>query len=369
MNSTSTNNPEVKLLPYVIIMAGGIGSRFWPASRIHKPKQFLDILGTGHSLLQMTAQRFERHIPAEHFYILTHNSYIESIQEQLPFIPNQNIIPEPQRKNTAPCIAAMARILWQRTLDKDACMLILPSDHIILKEDVFLHHIQLATEFIQKHSALVTLGITPNRPDTGYGYIHYDKEHGYTDLIYPVLEFVEKPDATSAQAFVDSNHYLWNAGIFLFKLDDIIKAFQHYAPDIWNLAETTIREGNADELQMFYEQVREVSIDYAIMEQASNVVTIPSDMGWSDLGTWDRWHQEAEKDAHSNVVIASKIILDETQGCVIRVPEDKLCVIRGLEDFIVIDENDILLIYPRSKEQEIKQINAQVGRLFGDQFI
>ena len=353
---------------YIAIMAGGVGSRFWPASREDKPKQFLDITGSGQSLLQMTVERFKKIVPVENIFIVTNKKYKDLVKEQLPELTDNQIIGEPSRNNTAPCVAYTA--LKLASLDPNANMVVAPSDHLILKEDAFLKQIQKALDFASKNDALLTLGIKPTRPDTGYGYIHFDEgKNG----INPVKSFKEKPDLAKAKEYVDSGDYLWNAGIFIWSVKSVLKAFENHANEIHKILSSSMDVYNTPDEQAFiddmYPTTPRISIDYAIMEKANNVFTLPSDIGWSDLGTWGSLHAESVKDENNNAILAEKVVLSETRNSMIRLPKGKLAVIKGLDDYIVIDEGDVLLIYPKSEEQEIKKVRKEIENELGDDFL
>jgi mannose-1-phosphate guanylyltransferase len=354
---------------YVLIMAGGIGSRFWPKSRDHFPKQFLDILGTGQSLLQITYARFLKICPAEHIYIVTNSQYQDIILDQLQGISADQLICEPSRNNTAPCIAYASFKLAE--LNPDANLIIAPSDHFILFEDVFVERLRFALAYTQKHEVLVTLGISPIRPDTGYGYIQYGEE--IENGIYKVARFKEKPTLQKAQEYLADGNYLWNAGIFIWKASAIISALKKYTPVIHDLFESGKAHYNTPDERAFidknYASSPNISIDYAIMEQADNIYTIPVNFGWSDLGTWASLHEAADKDAENNVIAAKQVDLKDTQNSIIHINENKLAVIRGLDNFIVVDDGNALLIYPKDQEQEIKEVVRQMTVEFGDSFI
>ncbi|SHF15757.1 mannose-1-phosphate guanylyltransferase [Pedobacter caeni] len=353
---------------YVLIMAGGIGSRFWPKSRNHFPKQFLDILGTGKSLLQITYNRFLKVCPAEHIFIVTNSQYSDIILEQLPEISADQLICEPSRNNTAPCIAYASFKL--AALNPEANLIVAPSDHFILFEDVFVERIGFALEYTRNHEALVTLGISPIRPDTGYGYIQYGKET--EEGIYKVEKFREKPTLQKAQEYLSAGNYLWNAGIFIWKAKTIISALKKYAPEIHDLFESGKEHYNSPAERAFidenYASSPNISIDYAIMEQADNIYTIPANFGWSDLGTWTSLHEAAGKDAANNVISAKQVNVQDTQNSIIHINTHKVAVIRGLDNFIVVDDGNALLIYPKDQEQEIKEVVRQLADEFGDSF-
>lgn len=345
---------------YVAIMAGGVGSRFWPGSREARPKQFLDMLGTGKSLLRLTFERFLPICPADHIFIVTNAIYKDLVKEQLPELSDNQILCEPSRNNTAPCVCYTA--LKLADLDPEANFVIAPSDHIVLKEAAFLEKIQTALDFAAENNALITLGIQPTRPDTGYGYIQMDQS--VAAGIFKVKRFAEKPDLATANAFLESGEYLWNAGIFVWNVKSILGAYQQHAVDIYELLEQGNGLWNSDAEQSFinsqYPLTRNVAVDVAIMEQAQNVYTLPSEFGWSDLGTWASLHLELPKDAQDNAITGGLALPIDSSDCLIRTPAGKLTVLKDLHNYIIVDEGDVLLIYPKSKEQEIKQVTALV---------
>lgn len=353
---------------YVLILAGGIGSRFWPKSRNNFPKQFIDILGTGKSLLQLTFERFSTLCPPENIYILSNDQYAGLIGKQLPDLPASNIIAEPTRNNTAPCIAyASFKIA---NLNPDANIIVAPSDQLILKEDLFQEKIRIALEDAEKYDRLFTLGISPSRPDTGYGYIKYDpKTQGE---IHKVIRFLEKPNLEKAKEFVDSGDYLWNAGIFVWNVKSILKALEEYAPEIYHLFNKGSMfyntSGEKDFIKEHYPLSPNISIDYAIMEKADNVYTVPGDFGWSDLGTWASLYEVLDKDEYNNVFSGHGVNLAETENCMVQIPKDKVAVIKGLNDYIIVDDGKILLIYPKALEQEIKAVSNNVIEVCGSDF-
>lgn len=345
---------------YVFIMAGGVGSRFWPKSRNAYPKQFIDILGIGKSLLQLTYERFLKLCPSENIFVVTNAEYRHLIIAQLPGIIPDNILCEPSRNNTAPCIAYSAFRLFAH--DPQACMVVAPSDHFIMYEDVFIRNIEASLKIVSEKNILLTLGISPTRPDTGYGYIRFDKQ-SQAD-IYKVAQFTEKPVYAKAVEFVNEGNYLWNAGIFIWNVQTVLDAFEYVAPEIYDLFNKGRSCYNTKDEQSFidanYPQSPNTSIDYAIMEKADNVYTMPVDFGWSDLGTWSSLYEVAEKNSSNNVIAGGESILEDTADCIIHIPKDKLAVIRGLENFIVVDDDNVLLIYPKSHEQEVKKITEQL---------
>lgn len=362
-------------------MAGGIGARFWPASREQRPKQFLDIMGVGKSLIRLTFERFLHLVPAENIFIVTNGMYKDLVKEHLPELTDNQILCEPSRNNTAPCIAYTA--LKLHNLNPEANFVVAPSDHIILKEITFLNKIKTALDFTEKNDALCTLGISPTRPDTGYGYIKFEPKkdktapiydpfptqnikpvikHDSSDDIKKVIEFKEKPNSVTAQEYVNSGEYLWNAGIFVWKAKSVLKAFKTHANDIFELLSQGNNVYNTPSEQSFidvtYPKSRNISVDFAIMENATNVYTLPADIGWSDLGTWGSLHAESPKDNAGNVVQATDHSFQDVKNCLIRLPKNKIAVVRSLENFIVVDEDDVLLIYPKANEQEIKQVRG-----------
>ncbi len=359
---------------YVLIMAGGVGSRFWPKSRNHFPKQFIDILGIGKSLLQLTYERFLNICPIEQIFVLTNETYADLVAEQLPAVLKSNILLEPSRNNTAPCIAYAAYKIGQ--LNPNANIVVAPSDHLILKEEVFLNKVEQALNFSSKNDALLTLGIAPTRPDTGYGYIQYQdsdiKNQDVPGEIKKVNAFMEKPILAKAEEYLKSGDYVWNAGIFIWTASSLKKAFEQYAPEIAILFESGLPFYNTAEEGKFitenYPSSPNISIDYAILEKADNVYTIPADIGWSDLGTWASLHAIGEKDVDNNMVNLEKIHLKDTSNCIIHLPNDKAAVIRGLDNYIVVDDGEVLLIYPKSDEQEIKQVAKDMVIQHGVQY-
>lgn len=353
---------------FVAIMAGGVGSRFWPGSREARPKQFLDMLGVGKSLLRLSFERFLPICPASHIFIVTNAAYRELVHEQIPEISDNQILCEPSRNNTAPCVAWTAFKL--AALDPQANFVIAPSDHIVLKEQAFLEKIQAALDFSATNDALLTLGIQPSRPDTGYGYIQMEKETA--PGIFKVMRFAEKPDLATAKQFVASGEYLWNAGIFIWRTESILRAYQTLSPDIFSILEKGRALYNTPAEQAFinmaYPATPNISVDFAIMEKAKNVFTLPAEFGWSDLGTWASLHAEYQKDEKGNALQGNVLALD-THDTLVRIPEGKLAVVKDLHDYIVVDTPDALLIYPKSKEQEVKQVTALVKERFEGEFL
>ncbi len=356
---------------YAIIMAGGIGSRFWPISRTSYPKQFIDILGTGKTLIQNTYERFLKICPKENIYIVTNESYAGLVKEQLPDITDAQILTEPVMRNTAPCVAYGSFKI--ESINPDAAIVVAPSDHLILNEDAFVAAIEKSLQTATRHDCLITLGIKPSRPDTGYGYIQYTDET-LNEEFHKVKTFTEKPTLDIARTFIQSGDFLWNAGIFVWSAKNIVNAFGIYLPDMHEIfAEARSNYNTENEkahINQAYQQCTNISIDYGIMEKAGNVYVLPSEFGWSDLGTWASIYQLAEKDYVGNAVIPSeKVIMYDSSNCMVNVPDEKLVVLQGLHDYIVVESNNTLLICPRDQEQNIKQVVADVKQKFGTKYI
>ena len=356
---------------YALIMAGGIGSRFWPISRTAHPKQFIDILGTGKTLIQQTYERFQKIVPDENIFILTNEIYSDLVLEQIPGMDRSRILCEPVMRNTAPCIAYGCHKIYK--LNPDAAIVVSPSDHLILDNEEFIKCINKSLKTASENDCLITLGIKPSRPDTGYGYIQYNTKK-IEDDFYKVKTFTEKPNLELARTFVQSGDFLWNAGIFVWSVKNILHAFQKHLPeinDIFNEGAAVYNTENETEfIQSAFTQCTNISIDYGVMEKAENVYVLPSEFGWSDLGTWASVYDLADKDYVGNAVIPSeKVIMYNSSNCMVNVPEGKVVILQGLHDFIVVEDNNTLLICPRDREQEIKQIVADVKQRFGTEFI
>ena len=339
-------------------MAGGIGSRFWPFSRTKEPKQFLDILGTGKTLLQQTLSRFEGIVPPENIYIVTNADYYDLVKDQLPFLDDQQILLEPIGRNTAPCIAyGVGKISLK---NEDARIIVCPSDHVILDVEEFKRIINKGLDTIEESNSLLTLGIQPSRPDTGYGYIQFIEDD---NTVKKVKTFTEKPNLELAKTFVESGDFLWNSGMFIWKASDIEKALETYLPDVAELflhkKGQYFSENESAFIKDAYAQCKNISIDYGIMEKASNVYVLPSDFGWSDLGTWKSLFETKEKDEFNNVV-DGKIILSNTRNCVIKSDKDKLLVVDGLENFIIVQHEDVVMICNKDEEQKVKNFVTDI---------
>jgi len=355
---------------YVAIMAGGIGSRFWPMSRTAYPKQFLDVLNTGKTLIQWTYDRYTQFIPLENIFIVTSEEYVEIVKTQLPELPIQNILAEPSKKNTAPCIAYISFKLAQ--IDPEAVFVVAPSDHLILEQENFQKIVTKSLDFVTNINALATLGIKPSNPNTGYGYIQYEGLEVSTG-VYKVKTFTEKPTLEIAESFLASGDFLWNAGIFAWKARTILKAFEKYQPEMFELFDQEKANFNTEKekqaIEKIYPQCTNISIDIAIMEKADNVYVLPSAFGWSDLGTWNSAYDNMEKDYFGNAVASDNVIVIDATKCMINAPKDKLVVVQGVDDFIIVDTKDVLLICSKEKEQSIKEYVAEVKRHKGDKYI
>lgn len=351
---------------YAVIMAGGIGSRFWPMSKESRPKQFLDILGTGRSLIQMTFDRLARLVPAENILVVTQERYRDLVASHLPQLPRENTLCEPFMRNTAPCIAYANHWIANKAGENasDAAVIVAPSDHLILKEDDFLEIAEVALNHTRDTTHLVTLGIHPSRPDTGYGYIQFeDLPNAEDERIRMVKTFTEKPHLELAEQFLASGDFYWNSGIFIWSLANITAAFETHLPEMQSLFEEHqadfATEREADTIRGIYGECENISIDYGVMEKAPNVAVVLSDFGWSDLGTWGSLHEKLSLDEHGNGSAGADIEATESTGNVIVSDSGKgkkLIAVRGLDQFIVVDTEDALLICPKADEQWIKQL-------------
>lgn len=339
---------------YCVIMAGGIGSRFWPMSTQKFPKQFQDILGTGRTMIQQTFDRISQVIPQENIYVITNKEYVDLTVSQLPEIPAENIVGEPMMKNTAACNIYMVNKIAER--NPDANMIVLPADHLILKEKTFLEKVNYALELASRNDFLITLGITPTRPDTGYGYIQFTEEKD--SEVYKVKTFTEKPILEIAKTFLESGDFLWNAGIFIWNVKSIHSAFRNYLPEMTEHFDSCEYNCDAEHacIEMIYPKVNKISIDNGILEKAKNVYVIPADLGWSDLGTWTSVFQNAQKDENKNAVSSRHVLTYNSKGNIIRMrSRNKAAVIDGLKNYIIVDTDKALLICPRENDQLIKE--------------
>lgn len=353
---------------FCVIMAGGIGSRFWPMSTRKYPKQFQDILGTGRTMIQQTYDRVSQLIPGQNIFVITNSEYKELCQSQLPEVPAENIVGEPLMKNTAACNLYMINKIHD--VNPDANIVVLPADHLILKEKNFISKISLALEIASENDFLITLGIKPTRPDTGYGYIQFigDSEQNY----FKVKTFTEKPNLEIARTFLESGDFLWNAGIFIWNVKTILNAFEKFLPEM--VQQFSFCEYNnakeAECIDVIYPKVAKISIDNGILEKAKNVYVIPADLGWSDLGTWTSVYQNAEKDDNNNAMNSRYVLAYNSRGNIIRAKNNKAVIVDGLKNYIVVDTEKALLICPRDHDQAIKDYVLDLKNLKkGDRFM
>lgn len=347
---------------YIAIMAGGVGSRFWPASREAQPKQFIDMLGMGRSLLQMTYDRFLPLIDNENIYCVTNDSYIDLVGKHLPQLPPDNIIGEPSRNNTAPSVLLTALLIAKK--DPEAVIGFVPSDHLIVKDDHYRDLCEEAFNYARANDAIVTLGIQPSRPDTGFGYINYEKQP-LSNSIHNVKAFTEKPELPKAESFINSGDYLWNAGMFFMSVKTLIDSYKSLAPELYDILAPIQESGDVKQfITDNYPLTPNLSIDYAIIEKSPVVVTIPSDIGWSDLGTWASLFEEVQKDKNGNAIMCEDVILENVHNTLVKNNTGKLIILRDVSDLIIVEEEDVLMIYPMNKEQEIKQLGAKVKDKF-----
>ncbi len=357
---------------YCVIMAGGIGSRFWPMSRTAFPKQFIDILGTGRTLIQQTYDRFLKICPKENIYVVTNDDYVKIVKEQLPSLSDNQILAEPFRKNTAPCAAYASYKIG--SIDPEATIVVAPSDHLILKEDTFVNAINSCAKKSREEDCLVTLGIKPTRPDTGYGYIQFtDADWEQDKRLKKVKTFTEKPDDEMARFFIESGDFLWNSGIFIWTYKSIKKAFEQHLSEVDAIFKEGFDKFNTPEEHAFinnaYSLCPSISIDYGIMEKASNVYVRSSIIGWSDLGTWGSLYTHIDKDMNKNAVIGKKVRIYDSSNCIVNVPNDKLVVLQGLDNYIVVESNNVLLVCRKDHEQEIKTYVNDLKISNGEKYI
>lgn len=352
--STTNNTSHLHL----VIMAGGIGSRFWPMSTPERPKQFVDVLGTGRTFIQMTVDRFQGIIPAENVWVVTSQAYKDIVAEQLPEIPAQNILLEPCRRNTAPCIAYAA---WRiKSIDAKANIVVSPSDHLVLNVPEFQRVIKSCLDFASSSDAIITLGMKPTRPETGYGYIQTDMSCPSVSNkeMFRVDSFREKPDLATAEKYITKPNMLWNAGIFVWNVNTIVNAFRVYAPEINEIFENLLpvygTEKEQEVVNEEFPKCESISVDYAILEKSDEIFCMPASFGWSDLGTWGSLRENVARDNNGNAIIGDNVKIYETRGCVVHCTEERKVIIQGLEDCIVAEKDDTLLICKLSEEQRIK---------------
>ncbi len=354
---------------YCVIMGGGIGSRFWPFSRESHPKQFLDFFGTGRSLLQMTYDRFKRFVPEENILIVTNESYAAKVKEQLPEIGADQILCEPTRRNTAPCIAYASYHIFAR--NPKANIIVAPSDHLILREEEFVRAASEALEFVADHEQLVTLGIRPSRPEAGYGYIQMAEEK--VGNFIRVKTFTEKPNAEMAAVFLASGEFLWNSGMFVWNVGSILEAFRKYLPEVTSALESGMANYNTPQEQAFIEQAfpycPSISIDFGVMEKADNVLVMPVDFGWADLGTWGSLYELADKDQDANATLKTRALFYEAERNIVTTDNpDKLVVVQGISDCIIAESENVLLICRSEEEQRIKHFLADAALKYDKEY-
>ena len=348
---------------HLVIMAGGVGSRFWPMSTVEKPKQFIDVLGVGKSLLQLTVERFGDICKAENVWVVTNKAYVNLVKEQLPELPDGNILCEPCRRNTAPCIAYVS---WKiKSKDPKANIVVTPSDHIVTNTEEFRRVIKSCLDFTMDSDAIVTLGMKPTRPETGYGYIQADLTSSSlrNKEIFRVYSFREKPDFDTAKQYISKNNYFWNAGIFIWNVSTIVNAFRVYQPAISKVFEGMLPIYGTDKEQAMidekFPECKSISVDYAIMEKAEEIFVCPADFGWSDLGTWGSLLVNTKKDLYGNSCIGNEIDVFETSNCIIHTTQEKKVIVQGLDGYIVAENDDTLLICRLTEEQRIKQFTGE----------
>jgi len=370
---------------YAILMAGGVGSRFWPVSTQDFPKQFHDMLGTGDTLIQKTFKRLSQLIPEENIFILTNARYNDLVFQQLPNISKRQVVLEPAMRSTAPCILYASLKIEKE--NPNAVMIVAPSDHWIEDEHAFSENVKLAFDFCEKNNALMTLGITPTFPNTGYGYIEYEKnqsveakqhlgainEPSRSEIkIKRVNQFREKPDYDTAKEFLAQGNFLWNAGIFMWSAKSVIAAFKNNQPELYQLFENGYNVYNTqfedDFILENYPKAENISVDYALMEKSNNVYVIPATFDWNDLGTWGSLYDKLGKDDNKNAIVKARVLAEDANGNMVRTQTDKIVVVDGLNDYIIVDKDEVLLIFPKTKEQDIKKVLQNVKDTFGEHY-
>ena len=353
---------------YAVLMAGGVGSRFWPISTSENPKQFHDMLGTGDTLIQKTFKRLNKFVPKENILILTNERYNDLVLEQLPLVKQEQVVLEPAMRNTAPCILYAALKIQKQ--NPDAVMIVAPSDHWIEDEAAFAKDVEACFDKCEKEDVLCTLGIKPTFPNTGFGYIEFEK--GSDAGLKKVNLVREKPDYETAKEFLAQGNFLWNAGIFMWSVKTIVDAFKNFQPTQYALFEKGMSVYNTPTEQEFinenYPKAENISIDYAILEQSKSIYVKPATFDWNDLGTWGSLYDKLDKDSDNNAVVNSQVLSQDASGNMIRSPKGKVVVVDGLNDYIIVDKEEVLLIYPKSKEQDIKQVLTKVKDKFGKQY-
>ncbi|MGB0807213.1 MAG: mannose-1-phosphate guanylyltransferase [Salibacteraceae bacterium] len=354
---------------FAVIMAGGVGSRFWPKSTEKNPKQFLDVLGVGRTLIQLTFDRFNSFIPAENILVVTNEGYIDLVKKQLPRVLDQNILAEPCMRNTAPCVAYAVKKIESQ--NPNAVMIVTPADHLISKVSVFEKVMHAGLSYVSENAEILTIGIEPDRPNTGYGYIEYSK-NAISDGVTPVKveQFKEKPNLKTAKEYLANGNFSWNSGMFLWSLDTIKRSFAENAPEVMQFFETNSSvyntEKETDFINQVYARCPSISIDYAVLEKANNVSVINTDIGWSDIGTWVSLQNHINKSVKGNFIISGDVLMEDSTGNIVSLPEGKILATKGLDNFIVVESEGVLMIVAKEYEQNIKQLRGQVGELYGE---
>lgn len=348
---------------FIVIMAGGVGSRFWPASRESQPKQFLDILGIGKSLIQMTYERSLQLVSPNQIIVLTHEKYVAQVQKHLPDLPLDQIIAEPARRNTGPAVAFIALHIQARFPHSN--ILMLPADHLIMKEEKFVEALNFGIPYIEEKGGILTLGMTAHQPNTGYGYIELGSQTS-AENIYTVQAFKEKPDLATAQQYLATGNFVWNAGIFLFKVEEIIELFRMLCPQVYSTLYDPKVYGTSKESDFIserYPQVESISIDYAILEKAEKIYCMPLEIGWSDLGTWKSLYEVQSEDSSATISNLSEenCYIEESKGVLLQLPPEKKAIVCGVENMLIVDTDDVLMIWPMDREQEIKHIKNKLA--------
>nr|WP_297919007.1 mannose-1-phosphate guanylyltransferase [uncultured Allomuricauda sp.] len=353
---------------YAVLMAGGVGSRFWPVSTSSYPKQFHDMLGTGQTLIQKTFERLNQFVPTENILILTNEMYNAIVLEQLPMVTQDQVVLEPAMRNTSPCILYAS--LKIQKMNPNAVMIVAPSDHWIEDENAFAHDVKTCFDKCEKEAVLCTLGIRPTFPNTGFGYIEFEKESD--QKLKKVIQFREKPDYETAREFLKQGNFLWNAGIFMWSVETIVGAFKKYQPSQYKLFQEGYSCYNTPDepefIQENYERAENISIDYAILERSQSIFTLPASFDWNDLGTWGALYDKLDKDSAENATVNCRTVLVNAKNNMIRTATNKVVVVDGLEDYIIVDKEDVLLIYPKSKQQDIKKVRGEISDTFGEHY-
>jgi len=359
---------------FCVIMAGGVGSRFWPLSRAAKPKQFLDILGTGKTFHQQTYEPFLKIVPKENFIIVTNVKYEELVLEQLPELEEEQVLLEPLRRNTAPCLAYALRKIKLKT--PDAKIIVTPSDHLILDQEEFINQLQNGLDFLDSHEALITLGIKPDRPETMYGYIQVQNRKEFQNLenLYKAKTFTEKPDVEMAKIFIETGEFYWNSGIFVSTLSCFLDSFEKYLPEMSQAFQNGDRLLNTSSEKAFikktYSESQAISIDYGIMEKAKNVFVLTAEFGWADLGSWSSLYEKKDKDKHGNVTVrGDNALVYDSNNCIIDISDEKVVVVQGLSGYIIAESNDVLMVCRREDEDQIKKFVTDVRIKKGDSLV